>query len=106
MLEGYDKFLKLRRYVLDALDKVDMSNGCKPYEGEFEIAFSYLNYFEEADCGRSDEPDFYDITLHCYVLGPKRHYHWYGSTIEQAVRNCYRDVSKWIKEEQEADYGA
>lgn len=102
MLEGYDKFLKLRRYVLDALDKVDMSYGHKSYDGTFELLLSYPNYFDEEN-GRTDEPDFYQITLHCYVLGPNRHYEWSGKTLAEAVDRCYRDVSQWIKEEQEEE---
>lgn len=100
MLEGYDKFLKLRRYVLDALDKVDMSYGHKSYEGTFELLINYPNYFDE-ESGKTDEPDFYQIMLHCYVLGPNRHYHWEGKTLAEAVDKCYCDVSKRIKEGQD-----
>ena len=86
-LQGYDKFLKLRRYVLDALD-----------DGTFDLILTYPDYFY-------DEPEFVKITLHCFSLGPdKRNFNWFGKTLGEVVDNCYRDVSQWIKEEQEADY--
>lgn len=97
-MRGYKKFIALRRMVLDAIDKIDMSYGHKSYESTFELNLIYPSYFEERN--GQDEPDFCEIVLHCYVLGPHRHYRWRGKTIEEAVNKCEHDVKSWIKEDQ------
>lgn len=95
-MKGYERFIALRRMLLNALDKVDMSDGCKSYEGIFELTFSYPDYFDSNS--KKDDPDFCMITLHCYVLGPGRHYEWRGKTIEEAVKKCEHDIKQWIKD--------
>lgn len=101
VVNGYDKFLKLRRYVLDALGKMDMEY-CKSYEGSFELLINYPNYFDE-NCGDTptDNPDCVTINLHCYVLGPRRHYEWDGKSIQEAVVKARKDIEQWIKQELE-----
>lgn len=95
-LEEYEDFLRLRRYVMDALSKIDMSWGHKSYEGAFELTLSYPGYFD--DGYDADMPDAVTIDLHCYVIGPARHYKWAGATIKEAVEKCKIDVEPWIKE--------
>ena len=92
-----DDFLKLRRQVMDALSHIDMSFGCKSYEGLFEVTVEYPCYFD--DGFDRDEPSSVAITLHCYVLGPGRHNCWKGKTFREAVDACKKDVEKWIEEE-------
>lgn len=98
MIDGYDEFLKLRRYFFEELKNVDMSY-CKQYEGTFDLLLSYANYFEE-DSGDNpiDNPIFATIELYCYVLGPDRHYKWSGKTIHDAVDLCKKDITRWIEE--------
>lgn len=93
IFDGYNEFLKLRKRVFDALSKIDMSCGCKSYEGTFEISIEYNNYFEQ------ENDDIYDVVikLHCYVLGPARHYTWKGKTLLEAVNKCKIDVEQWIE---------
>ncbi len=95
-LEGYEEFLDLRRWVMKKLEKVDMRDGCKSYEGTFELLFSYPNYFDEEDAGHViDNPDFAVITLYCYVLGPSRRYDWKGETISEAVDKARKEIESW-----------
>lgn len=95
LLEGYAEFLKLRRYLLDALGKIDME--ChKSYEGTFELLLSYPCYFDDEAGG--DEPDAVTITLHCYVIGPSRHYSWSGATLAKAVQRARKDIERWVAE--------
>ena len=54
----------------------------------------YPNAFED-ETGEA-EPSFYLIKLHCYVLGPNRHYEWSGDTWEQALERCLADVEGWL----------
>lgn len=69
---------------------------CKSYEGTWELLFSYPSYFEDETATAT--PDFYRITLHCYVLGPGRHYNWVGESWEEALEKCKHDVMEWIKD--------
>lgn len=99
MVEEYKEFLDLRRWFLEQLKKVDMSNGCKSYEGAFELFVSYPDVFEYWKDEIKDESDFVKITLHCYVVGPNRHYDWTGKNIHEAVVKCRKDLEQWCKED-------
>lgn len=96
--EFYHEFNALRRTVADAIRKALALDGyCKSYEGTWELLVSYPDYFEDETA--TAPPDFYRITLHCYVLGPSRHYNWDGKTWEEALSKCKADVADWIEEE-------
>lgn len=47
----------------------------------------------------SDFPECYTIRLHCYLLGPHRHYEWTENTLLEAVNRAKQDIDKWISEE-------
>lgn len=94
-IEGYEKFLELRKWFMEKLDKVDISDGHKSYEGTFELGFSYPSYFDKKWDGVSDEPEYVTIMLHCYVIGPNRHYEWHGRTIEEAVNKAREEIESW-----------
>lgn len=94
-IKGYEKFIELRRWFLKKLDDVDMRDGCKSYDGTFELLFSYPCYFDERDNGKIDSFDYVNIKLHCYVIGPYRHYEWHGKTIEEAVNNARKEIESW-----------
>jgi hypothetical protein len=70
---------------------------CKSYEGCFEILVEYPNYFEDEE-GKIQHPSAWIITLHCYILGPERHYDWMGKTLSEAFAKCKPDVEKMIAE--------
>ena len=46
---------------------------------------------------KPDQPDFYLIRLHCYVLGPGRHYEWKGRTLKNALDKAEKDINQWIR---------
>jgi len=99
-----NRFLKLRQLTLDAVGRALKRDGhCKSYEGTFEIVVCYPNYFEE----RLDNLGelVYIITLHCYVLGPGRHYDWRGKAFKEALKKAEKDLYKWIAEEDAWDVG-
>ncbi len=66
---------------------------CKSYEGCVEVMTEYPNYFEdnEAELG----PSYVKITLHCYVLGPYRHYELEGKTMEEALDKLEETIAGW-----------
>ena len=67
----------------------------KFYEGEWEITFHYPGWDE--DSTGTFQPDFCKIKLHCYLIGPSRHYEWKG-TLEEAMTRCKKEVTQWCKE--------
>lgn len=50
-------------------------------------------------CGEpSDDAMLYVIELHCYVIGPNRHYRWDGYTFDVALGKAERQIGSWLKE--------
>lgn len=95
-----ERFSVLRKKVADYIRwYLEDDCGHKSYEGTWEALASYPSYFED-ETGTA-EPDFYRLTLHCYVLGPSRHYDWDGSTFGEALDECERDIDQWIRSEME-----
>lgn len=90
-------FSSLRRQVADYIREYLKDDfGHKSYEGTWEVRASYPNYFD--DDTATAPPDFCQITLHCYVLGPGRHYDWKGKSFMEALKKCKRDIDQWVKE--------
>ena len=93
------RFIALRCRLFKLIHKeLERDPYCKSYEGCLEVLAEYPNYFEdeEAESG----PTFYCITLHCYVLGPARHYEFKGKTMGEALNKLDETITEW--EEQEA----
>ncbi len=89
-----EQFKVLRQRVADYIrEYLKHDCGHKSYEGTWETFASYPSYFED-ETGTA-EPDFCTITLHCYILGPHRHYKWDGGTWAEALEKCERDVGQW-----------
>lgn len=93
-----EEFLELRKRLFKAIDEYfsdpDGDGACKSYEGTFEIEVGYPDYFEDENASKG--PDFYMIKLHCYVIGPNRHYEWKGKTLAEALHKCKNDIDDWI----------
>ena len=87
---------RLRKRVMAAIEEeLKIDNCCKSYEGTFEILESYPTYFDDSEA--SMEPDYYRITLHCYVLGPGRHYEWDGRTFGEAIEKAEEEIDYWLR---------
>ena len=98
MKKSYKRFLALRRKVMAGIKKalaIDCS--CKSYEGLMELVIEFPDYFE-MDRSEDDAPNWYVIRLHCYVLGPARHYEWRGRTLDEALDAAEKEISMWIAE--------
>lgn len=99
-LKPMERFKRLRRAVMKAIERELSYDGhCKSYEGTFEWTVCYPNYFEDetGDNGAS----FYKLTLHCYVLGPARHYDWTGKTMDEALDKAEAEIDSWIGGEED-----
>jgi len=89
------RFHALRKKVMDAVkEQLEYDGHCKSYEGAFEVTVCYPNYFEDENA--SQGPAYYVITLHCYVLGPHRHYDWHGKTFAEALRKAEDEINSWL----------
>jgi hypothetical protein len=91
------RFIELRKKVMKAISEIDLSNGCKSYEGTFEWVVGYPNYFEDETGDRGAY--FFKLVLHCYVIGPGRHYEWTGKTMDEVLKKAEKDIDRWIGEE-------
>lgn len=92
--QQYERLSSLRAKVADAIRReLEIDGYCKSYEGTWELMISFPNYFD--DYLGTAKPDFYRITLHCYVLGPGRHYDWDGNSWDVCLDRCEKDIEKW-----------
>ena len=89
-----NRFAELRVKVARMIrDELAIDCCCKSYEGTWEVSAEYPNYFEDETA--SQQPKWYCITLHCYVLGPSRHYSWTGHTFSEALEKAEQAISEW-----------
>ncbi len=92
----YERFTALRKKVMSAIEEqLKIDDGCKSYEGTFEWTVEYPNYFEDPDA--TLPPSFYSLTLHCYVLGPARHYDWTGDSISKVLDKAEKTINGWLE---------
>jgi hypothetical protein len=97
MANEKERFLTLRKKLFEAIGiELAEDNGCKSYEGALEVTLCFPNYFEDEYC--DEGVILYVIELHCYVLGPSRHYRWDGRSFDVALRKAERDIYSWIGE--------
>lgn len=83
-------FAAMREFVYRYIAKSLEEDGhCKSYEGAWEFAALWPSYFEK------EKPTEYCLTLHCYLLGPNRHYDWIAATPGECIANAWKDVRKW-----------
>lgn len=103
-----DEFLKLRKRLLDALEEASKDNPGKMYEGEMEVAFHYPGIYDEVTVGEDEKdlPDNVIIRADFYLIGPRRHYSWEGTTLAEAVKRASADIDRWIADCKDGDSDA
>jgi hypothetical protein len=90
-----NRFFSLRLKVFQAIKReLEIDSHCKSYEGAMSIQFP--DYFEVLN-----RTENYIIELHCYVIGPSRHYSWSGKTLTKALDEAEKDILSWISEKEE-----
>lgn len=88
------RFIALRCRLFRMIRQELERNGhCKSYEGCLEVMTEYPNYFEDVDAEMG--PCYVKITLHCYVLGPHRHYELEGKTMAEALDKLEEMIAEW-----------
>lgn len=91
------EFDEVRKVVSKAItyEKCVMHEPGKYYEGEWEIRFDYPGWDEDSE--GVAQPEWCVIVLHCYLIGPSRHYEWRG-TLQDAITRCKKETEQWCKE--------
>ena len=90
-----ERFDDLRQLVMKAIAReLEEDPYCKSYEGAFEWTTCYPNYFDDPD-GKA-APESYVLTLHCYILGPSRHYDWIGRTRSEVLDKAEKEIMSWL----------
>lgn len=88
------RFNRLRKMVAEEICACLALDGhCKSYEGTWELFVSYPDYFEDETA--TAKPNFYQISLHCYLIGPSRHYDWDGKSWDECLNKCELDIDEW-----------
>lgn len=94
-MKPIERFMRLRQIVMKAIEEqLQIDSHCKSYEGAFEWSVCYPNYFEDENAEQG--PCYYMLTLHCYVLGPTRHYEWHGKTMDEVLDKAEGEIDSWI----------
>jgi hypothetical protein len=91
--DEYARFENLRADLFDVIRKcLERDGHCKHYEGRFTIKFP--------DCFSNEQ---WAIRLDSYVVGPSRHYEWWGETFIDVLQQAETDIRAWMYEAQEDD---
>jgi hypothetical protein len=78
---------RFRERLHDAVNRsLALDGHCKSYEGAIEI------------CTPSVFDDEWIVKVHCYVLGPHRHYSFTGNRFEIALNKADEELTSWIVE--------
>lgn len=86
---------KLRKKLFKYIKKALMEDGThKSFEGAFSIHLP--NYFEDME-EKSGYSNHWGLSLDCYVIGPNRHYTWYGKTLDECIQKASEDINSWCK---------
>lgn len=86
--EDYARFEQLRADLFDVIRQcLDRDGHCKSYEGRFTIQLP--DYFVNEQ---------WAIRLDCYVIGPSRHYEWWGETFADVLSKAETDIRAWMHE--------
>lgn len=92
----WERFKALRARVFNLIEAIDEGYH-KSYEGAMEIVMEFPNIFE-AEEGSINEPCFYCIKLHCYLLVDGRHEDYDGETFKDCLDALEGDVRHWESE--------
>lgn len=96
-MNDYERFYALRRRVFEAIDRIRAEGESgKIYEGLFEICIDFEECYGVGNM--KNEPMAIEIKLHCYLLGPYRHYSWRGKTFAEALDHAEAQIDVWIRE--------
>lgn len=87
------RFFELRQRIFaDIKKELEEDGHCKSYEGALTISQEFPCYFDQ------DKDPYYVIELHCYVIGPSRHYKFNGKTLNECIDKLENSWNEWTRE--------
>lgn len=90
----WSSFMQLRAKLFSCIQRaLEEDDYSKSYEGTFELIMP--SYFEESY--DHPEDDAWILRLHCYVIGPNRHYEWQGRTMTEVVAKAKESIDQWCE---------
>ena len=90
-----ERFDALRKLVMNAIGRELEIDYCgKIYEGILEWTVRYPDCYDDPEAKAG--PEFYVLKLHCYLLGPSRHYEWRGRTPEIVLNKAEKEIKSWL----------
>ena len=88
------RFIALRCRLFRMIrQELERDDHCKSYEGCLEVMTEYPDYFQDPEAEQGAA--YVKITLHCYVLGPHRHYDFEGKTMAEALDKLEETITGW-----------
>lgn len=97
MARQMQRFYALRKRVLDAIASM-LEDGSgehhKSYEGAMELRLEWPEFFVPNPYTAEPEAT---VVLHCYLLGPGRHFEWHDTTLQAALDRAERDIEEWMQ---------
>jgi hypothetical protein len=100
--DEYARFDKLRADLFDVIALLSSrGESGKRYEGTFRIQFP--GYFDSRVVDELSREQPWALFLDCYLIGPHRHYDWWGATFADVLGTAEADIRVWLHEAQEDD---
>ena len=82
-----ERFTSLRQRVLDEIERQRKKGELgKMADGDMELIYRIKN----------DGFVQWFMTLHCYLIGPGRHYSWRGENLSAVLSAAEEDIDEWI----------
>jgi len=94
--EELEYFNQTRAKLFSAIRKeLEVDNGHKSSEGAMSIEIAWPNYFEALD---AETKPRMGLHVYCYVLGPHRHYDYFGKSLTECLNKFNKDLDSWVVE--------
>ena len=94
--QEWNRFYALRKKLFDLIEKVD-DGYHKSYEGAIDLTIGFPDIFE-SEYNAELPPEYYTLTVHCYLLINGRHQDFDGQTFDECLDKFESGLAHWEKE--------
>ena len=91
-----ERFYDLRTRLFRLIETVD-DGYHKSYEGAVDLTISFPDVFE-SEYNAKLPPEYYTLTVHCYLLINGRHEDFEGDTFTECLDRFEKALVRWAKE--------
>lgn len=92
----WERFYALRTRLFELIQAVD-DGYHKSYEGAVDLTISFPDVFE-SEYNAKFPPEYYTLTVHCYLLINGRHKDFEGETFTKCLNQFEKALADWAKE--------